>query len=85
MQLVCSYDLIYLLFVNILFYSSVEFVQSSAAFYAKKLYEATNVSEMNNTKLIQIIISRSEIDLQNIKDVFERMHGRTLLSSVKVT
>lgn len=68
------------------FYSmTVECVQSPAAFFAKCLYRAMKGTGTNDRTLIRIIVSRSEIDLNDIKREFERIYDRTLLSAVKVS
>lgn len=66
------------------FISPVECVQSSAAFFAKRLNDAMAGMGTDDSTLIRIIVSRSEIDLGSIKDEYERIYNRTLLSAVKV-
>ena len=62
----------------------VECVQSPPAFYAKRLNDSIAGIGTDDTALIRLIVSRSEIDLGTIKDEFERIYSRTLLSAVKV-
>lgn len=64
---------------------SVECVQSPSAFFARCLYRAMEGMGTNDSTLIRIIVSRSEIDLNDIKREFERIYDRTLLSAVKVS
>ncbi|KXJ70192.1 hypothetical protein RP20_CCG024521 [Aedes albopictus] len=61
----------------------VECVQMAPHFFAKRLFEAMDGLGTDDTTLIRIIVSRSEIDLQNIKDEFEQMYNKTLMSAVK--
>lgn len=62
----------------------MECVQSPADFFASCLYRAMKGMGTDDKTLIRIIVSRSEIDLNEIKKEFERMYDRTLLSAVKV-
>lgn len=60
----------------------VECVQSPAAFLARQLHKAMDGMGTDDDRLIRIIVSRSEIDLGTIKDEFERIYDRTLLSAI---
>ncbi|XP_058813643.1 annexin B10-like [Topomyia yanbarensis] len=61
----------------------VECVQMAPHFFAKRLFEAMDGLGTDDTTLIRIIVSRAEIDLQNIKDEYEQMYNKTLMSAVK--
>lgn len=61
----------------------VECMQSPAAFFASRIFKAIKGMGTDDNTLIRIIVSRSEIDLNQIKQEFERMYNRTLLSAVK--
>lgn len=66
------------------FVYAVECVQSPAAFFAKRLNDSMDGMGTDDTTLIRVIVSRSEIDLADIKSEYERIYNRTLLSAVKV-
>ncbi|KAM8719853.1 hypothetical protein ACLKA7_005988 [Drosophila subpalustris] len=61
----------------------VECVQSPAAFFANRLYKAMDGAGTDDGTLIRIIVSRSEIDLETIKQEFERIYNRTLHSAIE--
>lgn len=63
----------------------VECVQSPAAFLAQRLHKAIEGAGTDDRTLIRIIVSRSEIDMGNIKAEYERIYDRTLHNDVKVT
>lgn len=60
-------------------------MQSPPAFFAKRLYKAMKGAGTDDCTLIRIIVSRSEIDLENIKQEFERIYDKTLESFVSVS
>ncbi|ETN63498.1 annexin B10C [Anopheles darlingi] len=61
----------------------VECVQMAPHFFAKRLHKAMDGAGTDDATLIRIIVSRSEIDLQNVKDEYEQMYNKTLLSAVR--
>ena len=59
-------------------------VHNRPAYFAERLHLAMKGLGTDDDALIRIIVSRCEIDLANIKFEYEKAHGKTLLSSVKV-
>lgn len=64
---------------------AVECVQSPPAFFAKRLRNAMAGGGTDDVTLVRVIVSRSEIDLGNIKDEYERLYDKTLESAIRVS
>lgn len=61
----------------------VECVQMAPHYFAKRLHKAMDGAGTDDASMIRIIVSRSELDLQNIKDEYEQMYNKTLVSAVR--
>lgn len=68
-----------------MFMPTVECVQSPPAFFAKCIHKAIDGAGTDDTTLIRIFVCRSEIDLGSIKNEYERIYDRTLLSAIRVS
>ncbi|XP_043659429.1 annexin B11 isoform X2 [Drosophila teissieri] len=58
-------------------------VTNKAEYFASRLHKAMAGIGTNDTQLIRVIITRSEIDMTDIKAAFERLYGKSLKSWIK--
>jgi len=65
------------------FLAIAKVVKSKVDFFAEKLHDSMAGLGTNDKTLIRIIVSRSEIDLGDIKEAFEAKYGKSLESWVK--
>ncbi|XP_043067173.1 annexin B11 isoform X2 [Drosophila bipectinata] len=58
-------------------------VTNKAEYFASRLHKSMAGIGTNDTQLIRVIITRSEIDMVDIKVAFERLYGKSLKSWIK--
>ena len=63
----------------------VDYTENKENFFSKKLYETiAPISGTDEKALNRILLSRCEIDLENIKNEYERIFGKSLRNAVAV-
>lgn len=59
--------------------------QNKAGYYAQVVNEAIQGIGTDDRDLIRVIVGRCDIDLEEIKQEFEKMYGKSLASEVEVS
>lgn len=54
-----------------------------AGYFAKRIREAVKGLGTNDSKLVRVIVSRSEIDLGLIKQAYQTIYARNMLQDVR--
>ena len=55
-----------------------------AKFFAERLYKSMKGLGTDEDTLTRVIVSRCEIDLEHVKEAFQKAYGKTLDSFIKV-
>ncbi|XP_012176293.1 annexin B9 isoform X1 [Bombus terrestris] len=60
----------------------VRCARDKTAYFAERLYKAMRGLGTDDSTLIRIIVARSEIDLGDIKDTYQKMYGQSLAGDI---
>ena len=66
-----------------LLHTILEGLQDPAAYFAKRIRESVQGVGTNDSRLIRVIVSRCEVDMPRIKQAYQRLYGRDLVSDVR--
>ena len=64
------------------FLTIIKYITDPLMYYAERLHLAMKGLGTDDKTLIRIIVCRSELDLQYIKDAYEKMYGKSLADAV---
>lgn len=59
-------------------------IENRAAYFAHELHESMAGMGTRDRALIRLVVSRSEIDMGNIKQEYQRLYNKPLEKAIKV-
>lgn len=66
-----------------LLHTILEGLQDPAAYFARRIRESVEGIGTNDSRLVRVIVSRCEVDMPRIKQAYQRLYGRDLVSDVR--
>eukprot|EP00731_Ephydatia_muelleri_P012387 Em0006g1281a len=61
----------------------VKSVKNKTSFFAEKLYKSMKGAGTDDKTLVRVVVTRSEVDMVNIRKAFKQLYGKTLGSSLR--
>ncbi|XP_060554553.1 annexin-B12-like [Ruditapes philippinarum] len=61
----------------------IECVRHRPGYFAKKIYKSMKDASTDHRTLIRIMVTRAEVDMEQIKQVFQKMYGQSLEQFVR--
>ena len=66
-----------------LLHTILEGLSDPSAYYAKRIRESLQGAGTNDSRLVRAIVSRCEVDMPRIKQAYQGLYGRDLVSDVR--
>lgn len=67
------------------YFEIVKCVNNRAAFFAEQLYKSMKGLGTDDSRLIRLVVTRSEVDMGEIKEAFKEEYGESLEDFISVS
>lgn len=68
-----------------MFENTVSCVNNRAAFFAERIHKSMAGAGTNDRALIRLIVTRCEVDMEDIKREYQAKYGKSLDSAIRVS
>lgn len=67
------------------FLAIIRSIKNQAAFFASELNKSVKGLGTNDQQLIRLVVTRSEVDMVEVKQEYQRLYGESLADAIKVS